>query len=248
MACKGKKSSKRKRIALTAAAVLMLAAAGAIVFALLSMHDSAAPSPAGDAPIEEAAVDSDGFPEVDWGYWQSVNPDVIGWVTVPGTEVNQPIVQAHSDDPQFYLHHDVYKKRNVYGVPYLDAECTGGLLGSPNAVVLGHHMSDGSVFAGLARYSTDAGFAKENTRVLIQTPTEKKTLNVRFARIVDATSVNKRTSFLDATDHKTWYASELAAASVVVDDREAVPAQGVVCLCTCSYNMFDNERTLVYAS
>lgn len=243
-----KGGAKKKRIALIVVAALMLAAAGAIALSLLSMQESASPSPAGESPGAEAPVDSDGFPEVDWDYWRSVNPDVIGWVTVPGTDVDQPIVQAHSDDPQYYLTHDVYRKRNVYGVPYLDAECEGGLLSSPNAVVLGHHMSDGSVFAGLARYSTDAGFARENARVLIQTPDEKRVLNVRFASIVNAEETNKRTTFLDDTDHLTWYKGELAGASTVLDSTGAVPSRGLVCLCTCSYNLFNNERTLVYAS
>lgn len=243
-------SAKRKRIALAIAAVAMLAAAAAIVATVLTMHEGASPSPGGpDAPAGEdvADADGDGFPDVDWAYWQSVNPDVIGWVTVPGTEVDQPIVQAHADDPQFYLHHDVYGNRNVYGVPYLDAESEGGLLSSPNAVVLGHHMSDGSVFAGLADYSTDQGFMEEHATILMQTPTEKRVLHVRFARIANAESDLKRTSFLDQTDHQTWYAGELAKASAVLD-RSAAPAQGVVCLCTCSYNIFANERTLVYAS
>lgn len=243
----------RRALRLGLAAFALLLAAAAIVVGLHSMQGAAEPSPAGDAATsgsfmeETDATDAEGFPVVDWDYWRSVNPDVIGWVTVPGTKVNQPVVQANADDPQYYLHHDVYRKANVYGVPYLDESCAAtGLLHSPNAVVFGHHMSDGTVFAGLSPFSTDEAYARQHSRILIQTPTEKRVLECRFARIVDGASASKRTGFLDATDHAAWYATELAASSTVLD-AVSQPSE-VVCLVTCSYNVFENERTLVYAS
>lgn len=243
--------ARKGRASASAIAALALATAAVMLACgLLSMKGSASPSPSGQAVTasSETACDALGFPEVDWEYWRSVNPDVIGWITVPGTEVDQPIVQASSDDPEYYLHHDVYRKTNVYGVPYLDASCSAtGLLGSPNAVVFGHHMSDGSVFAALSQYSTSVEFAEEHPVVLLQTPSEKRVLSVRFARIVDGSSSSKRTTFLDDTDRRQWYAAELAGASTVLD-ADATPPSSLVCLCTCSYNIFDNERTLVYAS
>lgn len=94
----------------------LLALAGILGFTLYSMEQSGNPDP---VPGKAVALDPYGFPEVDWDYWRSVNPDVIGWVTVPGTNIDSPIVQAHSDDPEYYLHHDVYRKYNVYGCPTL---------------------------------------------------------------------------------------------------------------------------------
>ena len=98
---------------------------------------SDASSSTGEDDASEAA--DDGFPTVDWAYWQGVNPDVIGWITVPGTTINSPIVQAPTDDPDFYLSHDVYGNYNIYGAIYLDAECAEAGLDSRNAVILGHH-------------------------------------------------------------------------------------------------------------
>lgn len=94
----------------------LLALAGILGFTLYSMEQSGNPDP---VPGKAVSLDPYGFPEVDWEYWKSVNPDVIAWVTVPGTNIDSPIVQAHSSDPEYYLHHDVYGKYNVYGCPYL---------------------------------------------------------------------------------------------------------------------------------
>ena len=45
-----------------------------------------------------------------------MNGDVIGWITVPGTDNNHPILQAHASDPDYYLHHDI---REAHGVAHL---------------------------------------------------------------------------------------------------------------------------------
>ena len=136
---------------------------------------------------------------------------------------------------------------SVYGVPYLDADCAEtGLLHSPNAVVFGHHMNDGSMFAAFADYSTDKSFATEHARILVQTPTERRAVECRFAQIVDGTSRAKRTSFASSAEHALWYGNQLASASTVLD-ADSRPSE-VITFCTCSYNYFSNERTLVYAS
>ena len=76
----------------------LLALAGILGFTLYSMEQSGNPDP---VPGKAVSLDPYGFPEVDWEYWKSVNPDVIAWVTVPGTNIDSPIVQAHSDDPEY---------------------------------------------------------------------------------------------------------------------------------------------------
>lgn len=233
-------------VAAATCALLGVALVGSVLW--MRAESSPAPDPTLSEAEQEAAREADGgFPKVDWEHWKRVNPDVVAWVTIPGTKVDYPIVQAHVDDPDFYLHHDPRGRPSVYGTPYLDAGCAeGGVLGSANAVVYAHHMDDGTMFAAVSRYSTDASFAKSHERVLVQTPEERTVLHVRFARIADAAKARKRVTFADAADHGSWYASELARARVVLDGKARPDA--VVTLVTCSYNVFKNERTLVYAS
>lgn len=232
----------KSRVALIIAAAFLIAAA-VLGFLFFSMTENANPSPSPNT--EEQAYDGL-FPVVDWDYWKSINPDVIGWVTVPDTQINYPIMQAHEDDPDFYLHHDIYGNWSVYGIPYLDASNEEtGLFNSKNAVVFGHHMNDGSMFAAFADYSGEQ-FAQEHQMILVQSPDKKVIYNARCVEIIDGTSLAKRTEFLDETDYMTWYQDQLVQA-VVALDSDTIP-DSLITFCTCSYNYFASERTLVLAS
>lgn len=228
-----------------------LALAIALATGCLYLYRSANPSPAPSGNVltiltgSDGAVDSDGFPEIDWDYWESVNADIIGWITVPGTEINHPVVQAKSSDPDYYLHHDVYGNYNPLGCLYLDAECEELGLSSKNAVILGHHYGIGG-FSAIADYN-DKDFAREHTTVLLQTPSSKMRYTVRFADIVQGWLATKRCSFADDTDYETWYEESLATAAMTLD-ADTLPNQ-TLSLVTCSYNYWEwNERTVVVAS
>ena len=130
------KKRTKSRIALAASAVFLLSAAAMFAF-LLYCRQAAHTPPSPDAIPESTVEDGDGFPAVDWDYWQDINPDVIGWVTIPGTTVDSPILQAHGDAPGYYLKHDVYGNYNPAGAIYLDADCEELGLSSRNAVILG---------------------------------------------------------------------------------------------------------------
>lgn len=244
----------RSTVALVAAAMLLIAAVSALSL-LTFWGDAANTSPSPQLSEEEQVYDDDGFPEVDWEYWLSVNDDIIGWITIPGTTINNPIVQAHADNPDYYLTHDVYRNYNPYGAIYLDAECEQLGLSSKNAVIMGHHFG-GSIssssdyetapFSIISEY-TDEAFAAEHAIVLIQTPNSKMTYEVRFSQIVNGATATKRTSFESDEDYRAWYEAALEDA-VMVLDGSTEPDQ-TISLVSCSYFIWvANERTVVTTS
>lgn len=248
---------KKATIALTAAALLLAAAVASSVYLVHLISDAnPQPSPRTANPTfvlslpQKAASE---WPDVDWDYWQQVNPDVIGWITIPGTSVNHPICQAHADDPDYYLWHDVYREYNIFGALYLDAECEELGLSSPNAVILGHHTNGAETavpFSCIADYK-DQGFAAEHAAVLIQTPTARMRYEVRFADIVRGWEPTKRTSFEGEADWRSWYDASRDEAVMTLDGTTE-PNQ-VISLVSCSYNLFRNngkydERTVVFTS
>ncbi|MCD7738913.1 MAG: class B sortase [Lachnospiraceae bacterium] len=89
----------------------------------------------------------------DFTYLSSVNGDVIGWIQIPGTAVNYPIVQG--TDNEFYLTHLYTGETNSSGAIFLDAGTKLGLQ-DRNAIIFGHNMKNGGMFAALNSYSSES--------------------------------------------------------------------------------------------
>ncbi|MGN0131167.1 MAG: class B sortase [Lachnospiraceae bacterium] len=83
---------------------------------------------------------------------KEINPDYVGWITIPDTEVDYPVVQR---DNSYYLYHDFMGKQSSHGAIFLDENCE-----ADDAVILihGHHMKDGTMFGALK------GFKKKDFR------------------------------------------------------------------------------------
>lgn len=235
------KARTKSRIAFSISAVL-IALVLAVVGAILWMDYRASHL----LPEDTAYVKYDGelFPEIDWEYWQGINPDVIGWVTVPDTNIDYPIVQAPASDPSYYLYHDVYKDWNYCGCPYLDAGCAEDGLDSLNATIFGHHLRNNTMFSMFSEFGSES-YAKEHSTILIQTPTSKRVLDVNFVKVINASVTLNQLDFENQTAYEEWYAGYMEGSKVLLSDT--IPQHDYMFV-TCSYTLWANERTLVVAS
>jgi len=88
------------------------------------------------------------------------NPDYIGWISIPGTVIDYPVLQ-NKDDYDYYLYRNFDKQKSSYGSIYLDAACN--INSGKNYVIYGHHMKDGSMFAALNNYQDQNNFFNQQT-------------------------------------------------------------------------------------
>ena len=103
------------------------------------------------AMLDETAI----LPELKDIY--ALNKDLIGWINIPDTVIDYPVVQA--ENGEFYLSHDFYGEENVNGQIILDMLCDP-YTPSYNLVVSGHHMKNGSMFGSLPLYRTKSYWAQ----------------------------------------------------------------------------------------
>ena len=82
-------------------------------------------------------------------------PDAIGWLIIPGTNINYPLMQGSDND--YYLHHAYDGNHLSAGSIFLDFRCENRLMNGIN-VVYGHNMKNGSMFAGLTNFGDTAYF------------------------------------------------------------------------------------------
>ena len=71
------------------------------------------------------------------------NSDCIGWIYIPGTAVNYPVMHTPSN-PQKYLRRDFCGNYSQSGVPFLDSRCD---LESTDLIIYGHNMRNGTMFS-----------------------------------------------------------------------------------------------------
>jgi sortase B len=185
-----------------------------------------------DRPAVAVVEDTDEEVQgIDWAYWQGVNPDIAGWITIPGTPIDYPIVQASPSDPTRYLNYDAYGSYNIYGCPYVDASCT---IESPNTVIFGHNMGgiDDSMFTQLTNY-LDPGFMAEHSAVIIQTPDAIYTLKVRATERVSPYGFAKQTAFSGVEGLREYYLERWQGATARSEQPESEQIVKLFTLITC---------------
>lgn len=128
--------------------VVLLGVAGFIYYQNMQNYNKI--DEANDRVAEYAKLSEDDElpPEVDWDALKAMNPDVVGWLQVPGTVVNYPVFQTSNND--YYLNHAPDKSESIGGSVFLDYENTAPGMVDAQTIVYGHHMRNGSQFKQIA--------------------------------------------------------------------------------------------------
>ena len=101
--------------------------------------------------------------KIDLAALREVNPDVVGWIRIPGTKIDYPLMQGQ--DNEFYLKHTWLKEKNSVGSVFLEWRNNPDLT-DYNTIVYGHNMNDGSMFADMTKFYDNA-FRKEHPYIYI---------------------------------------------------------------------------------
>ena len=119
-----------------------------------SVSSSASADGAGEAP-EEVPVWQDPYAQalkdMDFSALRQQNPDVLGWILIPGTRVSYPVVQG--TDNSYYLDHTWRGGKNSVGAIFMDYRNSGDL-SDFNTIIYGHRMNNRSMFGTLSQYKS----------------------------------------------------------------------------------------------
>ena len=103
-----------------------------------------------ELPAEEAETEDDEnmLRSVDWEMLEEMNSDVAGWLYIPGTCIDYPVLQEQEGAKGFYLDHDFRGDELASGAvflpvrPYPDVE-------DAHTLLFGHRMKDRSLSFGM---------------------------------------------------------------------------------------------------
>lgn len=187
-------------------------------------------------PEEEEIIP---WPQVDFAALQQVNPDVVGWIYIPETNVNYPIVQGEDNDQ--YLYRLLTGEYNSSGSIFMDAGVKRDF-GGQNTPIYGHNMKNGTMFAGITGYKSQEFYDAHPSAYLV-TPEKNYLIHLFSGYVVsvrgDAWDVVFEEEvfprWLEEIQRKSYFAADVTPNS---QDR-------IVTLSTCTYET-DNSRFVVH--
>ncbi len=112
---------------------------------------------------------------IDFKKLQKINPEIFGWIYIPDTNIDYPLLQSNERD-DFYLHSDIYRNYKYAGSLFSEY-CNSTDMDDRVTLIYGHNMIDGSMFANLHKFR-DASFFNKHTKFYIYTPERRLTYQV----------------------------------------------------------------------
>ena len=100
-----------------------------------------------------------------------VNEDMIGWLKIPGTEIDYPVMQTMEDE-EYYLYRNFFKEKDNNGTLILDTD-SDITKTSNNLIIHGHNMKSGAMFGGLLDFEKEE-YTKEHNRIEFYTRDEER--------------------------------------------------------------------------
>ena len=150
---KHSKLSRTANIVITVISVLVLVVAGAFCIKyFVEFYQSKNQNDALAALVtesEETYPAEPAFVQPKYRSLYNENNDFVGWITVPNTAINHPVVQG--EDNSYYLRRDFYKQYLRRGTIFMDYRNDPENL-NVNTILYGHNYLDSTMFSDLEKY------------------------------------------------------------------------------------------------
>ena len=154
-------------------------------------------------------------------------PDVRGWLTIPGTTVDYPVLQSSEEAPEYYLKRNYQGEWDANGSLFLQWNCSSE--DGPNRIIYGHNMNSGAMFGNL---NQEKGLEEYTVVSVLKTDIRK----FPFTKV----------DFPDVASLQEYV--ELAKSQEVFETGENVAeCNSVLTLVTCAYE-WNGARTVVIAT
>ena len=174
------------------------------------------------------------------------NNDMVGWMTIPGTEINYPVMQT-PDQVDYYLKHNFEKESSAHGALYAREVCDINKP-SDNITIYGHRMRDGSMFARLDLFM-EKSFWESNPYIYFDTLTEQHTYKIMAVFLTTATlgegfSYHK---FVDAQNEAEFDQFVNTCKNLALYDTgvDAQYGDKFITLSTCEYSQANGRLVVV---
>ena len=177
------------------------------------------------------------------------NEDMAGWLSIPGTNIDYPIMWTPEDE-NYYLRRGFDKKSNSAGCLILDTDsCLDPL--TTNLIIHGHNMKAGTMFGHLTDYKNES-YYKEHQDIILYTPECQRNyevIAVFYSQVYKKTDdVFKFYKFFQADTEEEFldFYDNIKELSIYDTGVTAEFGDHFITLSTCAYHV-ENGRFVVVA-
>ncbi len=196
-------------------------------------------------PVELEPVGEDPYAqalrEMDFTALQEVNPDVVGWLVIPGTGISYPLLQGATN--QTYLRHTWRGEYSTRGSVFIDSQCSRSLTDF-HTIVYGHRMRNGTMFAPLANYGSES-YRQAHPCVYIATNSGTYRYEI-FAVYETSTGTSTYQLGMSSAATRQSFLDDCRGRSVLDTGLAPTPEDRILTLSTCT-TANDSTRLVVQA-
>ena len=180
---------------------------------------------------------------LNFDYLNSVNPDIMGWLQVDGTNINYPILYSY-EDRAYYLSHNYLCEYDPQGSIYIE-NFNSRDMSDFNTIVYGHSMLNGNMFGTLHSFE-DWWFFNNYGNVRVYTADATYYYQVFETATIDDSHIF---TYLDNGSYQSRasYVERLAGYTngFKKDGYSVSPDDHILTLSTCTTD--DTKRLVVFA-
>lgn len=186
--------------------------------------------------VDETESGGREWPTVDFASLKEINPDIVGWIYIEGTEINYPVVQG--EDNQYYLKHLFSGEWNSAGCIFLDSRNAADF-SDRHSIIYGHHMKNGTMFSGLTEYKKQE-YYNGHPIALLLTPEQNFEIEIFAGYVASVQDEAWKVAFPSDPDFTEWL-EEARERSCFTSEITPAATDRILTLSTCSYE-FNNAR------
>ena len=167
-------------------------------------------------------------------------PNVVGWITIPGTRIDYPFMQAEDNDQ--YLDTDINGDYLFAGSIFLDYRCLPDL-SLYNSVIYGHNMNNSSMFGTLPSFR-DSEFFEQITEGMVYLEETEYRLEIFACILTNNYDGMVYNSLQNTSEEKTDFLQHIKDNATQYREIGVSENDRFLTLSTCSYE-FADARTVV---
>lgn len=172
---------------------------------------------------------------------RTINSDAIGWIRIPETNIDYPILQA--EDNERYLRRTITGESNKAGCIFVDCRSENAFQ-EANTIVYGHNLLNGKMFSNLMKYEEQEWY-QDHPFIYIQTSDGVRIYEIYSCYQTHDSSSTYTFGLETGTEAFQKYLDETTEQSLYITGIEPDSSDRIVTLSTCT-NESDEERFVVH--